>query len=339
MRITTDRGGDGPAVLLGALFLAGILLAACASRQVFAQEAEAPPPTGWSEGRDCISAGCHDELLKERYVHEAAAEGCDICHEEGGAHEFSMPPGDEICLDCHDDGEGYWDHADGGAECVECHDPHSARWAHQLRMPARKLCQDCHGLGEDMESGSVHPPVSEGRCLKCHHPHRVAGSPLLARPFEEICVECHRRIIYPGVENPEPHGGDNPESCDECHEIHESEYQKLLRDQYAEGVYTTDPESDFALCFGCHDADDLLRSDDTGFITDDDRNLHEIHVLREGKGRGCRACHKMHSNDLPYMAHAGRPMGNWTARLDLVITDSSKTCAPACHEPRSYRAD
>ncbi len=318
-------------LLVGALLIFGM------PERALPQDGTSTLPPAWSEGMDCASAGCHGRLIEQRYVHEAIEEGCDLCHEETGSHEFDpIPDGQDLCLDCHDDGEGIWDHADGGAECIDCHDPHAARWSHLLRMPAGRLCQDCHGLGEEDGLVSVHLPVSEGRCLECHHPHRTVDSPLLARTAEELCAKCHRRIIFPGVESPEPHGGDNPEGCNECHEVHESTYQALLSDQFAEGPYTTDPESDYALCFACHDLDDLLQSDDTGFISDDGLNLHGAHVLIEGKGRGCRTCHKMHANDLPYMANSGIHMGNWTAGMALVITDSSKTCAPACHEPRSY---
>lgn len=300
----------------------------------------APPPAGWREGLDCTTTGCHGGIAARRFPHGAIEEaGCEGCHDEAGPHRFEpVDTTPETCLLCHEGtGKLQWGHGDGGAECLDCHDPHGSARKRLLRMDRRALCQDCHGLGEGLPPERVHPPVRDGDCLACHHPHRVARSPLLARRVRETCRRCHRRIVDPVGREPDPHAAlEDGEGCVNCHGIHEAEHPHLLDEPYPPGRYTSDPEGDLDLCFTCHDADDLLRSPETGFVDAQGRNLHGVHVLIEGKGRACRACHRMHETRLPHMLDPRPVMGKWHSRLELTQDADGSTCAPACHEPRSY---
>ncbi len=295
-------------------------------------------PKGWRPDRECADVDCHVGLLEAQHIHGAIADmGCEACHDDNGGHRFS--PADTsptACLDCHDEGDDtIWDHAEGSAECLDCHDPHRSSYRHLLRLSVNQLCQDCHELGT--EGVSVHEPVRRGRCLACHHPHRATASPLLRKPVAETCVKCHRRVVAPHGREPDPHAAmDDREGCVDCHEMHEADEPHLLMDRYSQDAYTNDPVSDHELCFGCHDEDELLHSQESGFVRDDGQNLHGAHVLIPGKGRGCRNCHQMHATDLPHMLDAQRPMGRWLAPMTFVANDTTKTCGPACHEPRSY---
>jgi predicted CXXCH cytochrome family protein len=97
-------------------------------------------------------------------------------------------------------------------------------------------------------------------------------------------------------------------------------------------------DTEFSLCFDCHDRD-LLRYADTSFATnfrDGERNLHFLHVNDPQKGRSCTLCHAIHGADNPTLIAASVPFGQWQLPLKFVKTATGGSCSPGCHKPYAY---
>jgi predicted CXXCH cytochrome family protein len=103
-----------------------------------------------------------------------------------------------------------------GVTCASCHDVHGTDNYAQLRKPADKLCQDCHGPGSPngpheatLEEHTHHKAGSTGsQCIACHMPkiesEGVPGSFVRSHTFQFItpamtdkykmpnpCTTCH----------------------------------------------------------------------------------------------------------------------------------------------------
>ncbi|OGR07432.1 MAG: hypothetical protein A2511_04895 [Deltaproteobacteria bacterium RIFOXYD12_FULL_50_9] len=86
---------------------------------------------------NCVSDGCHQDLLKSRYLHgpvaaeQANVKGCMACHvpegpacTKGVAGKFGMDPV-KMCSGCHAKGTGT-PHSVETPNCLSCHDPHGS---------------------------------------------------------------------------------------------------------------------------------------------------------------------------------------------------------------------
>ncbi|MFH7325807.1 cytochrome c3 family protein [Desulfurivibrio sp. C05AmB] len=322
-----------------------------------------------------VCADCHQDpaLTKKQQAHPAAAAGrCGDCHEP---HQSAFPrllrqAPEHLCLACHTAAGsqcslGCREVREG--TCATCHLPHRAAEAGLLRLPQGELCLSCH---EPFSGPVEHGPVIEGKCASCH------ASPFLALADEraaapdfapaadpeapppsrmqlaqpEICFACHDRRqtraagqavppIQPLFDDPEAflHAPFAKGRCSDCHRPHVSEYPSLLTEPYPAGLYTGYSEEAYALCFQCHDSDNLTRfrtSRDTGF-RNGEMNLHFRHVNR-AKGRSCGACHSAHGSRQPFMISPVVRFGQAALGQRFEKTDTGGSCATACHIEVGY---
>ena len=130
---------------------------------------------------------------------------------------------------------------------------------------------------------SEHPPWLNRQCRACHD--IIDRGPLVRA--SDLCLTCHKKekvILVPA------HAPVGDGSCLVCHEPHQSEWQKLLRET---------PEK---LCAHCHDYKE------TRFATrhkplGTDRNCTDCHDGHGGKGpsflkTGLQVCGRCHFNDM-----------------------------------------
>lgn len=105
-------------------------------------------------------------------------------------------------------------------QCDSCHD---SKFSQKLVAKSKELCFTCH---DDFTKGKkqVHYPVSEDDCIECHDPHQSPNKFMLKKAVPEICFTCHDEKDIKAVS---AHEGQN--LCAECHNVHASDEEKLLK--------------------------------------------------------------------------------------------------------------
>ncbi|MBI4843244.1 MAG: cytochrome c3 family protein [Nitrospirae bacterium] len=234
----------------------------------------------------CITAACHSNLDKTKFVHGPVAAGeCAACHGDSKDHAANPKKSrfkaitdvGKKCYECHDTLEKKKKtHApvqDG--ECTACHDPHGSSYKFQLKKEGSSLCFDCH---DDSIVGKkfVHGPAAVGGCVACHEPHTANFDKNLKAKSPELCYSCHTdkadmfknaQVIHPPVE----------EDCLNCHNPHSNDANFML------------PAAAPELCFECH--------------TDMKEWVNNV-ATKHGaisQGKSCLNCHEAHVSAIPKM--------------------------------------
>lgn len=311
-----------------------------------------------------LCASCHPKAM-HRVEHAPFAAGeCLACHE---AHESQFAPllrggeGAEHCFMCHETIEhqletATYRHAGLERQCRECHVAHSSDSNALLNASVDQVCLRCHAeiLNTIQAATLPHPPVStDDRCMTCHAPHVADHPPLLRDGQRAICLQCHDQPIVAAdgrtiaevasaIRDSEfVHGPVRADHCSACHGIHGGERMHMLRQSFPESFYDAFDVRDYALCFQCHEEGLVLERRTTQLteFRQGDLNLHYVHVHRDRKGRTCRACHSIHGGDQPMLiaetiAFQGSP---WLMPIRFELLEDGGSCAPGCHDPKTYR--
>ncbi len=316
------------------MMLAGVV---CAAVPLQAQEDE-----------DAVCLQCHENLVRGNVRHDALDEGCTACHDvemkeplpkdsHESPHTTSLTSEEpELCQDCHDVPE-YPDDAHPPIEdegCTLCHDPHSSAFDHLLQDKPYALCRQCHADVLILSYRSLHPPA-DSSCAFCHNVHGSPSDMYLKATSPDLCFECHRDV-QKAVTSENPHSPAE-DDCLNCHNPHASRDVHLLKAYYPEGPYAYYTPLRYALCWDCHDAEDVF-GEDNPFRTPLGKSLHKVHVQQK-KGRICTLCHNPHGSDQERLIRRKIPFGEtgWTLPLEISPSGGGKKqCSTACHEARSY---
>ncbi|MGE3171062.1 MAG: cytochrome c3 family protein [Planctomycetota bacterium] len=234
-------------------------------------------------GRDCSTAGCHDDYQRGASVHAPVRDGqCGACHQPSGdpeQHAFepitlATIPG--TCHECHPREEPRHQHFPYRTGlCTQCHDPHRSDHPTLFRRKNDgSLCFQCHDREHIQKSKQAHGPVAVGACTLCHDVHGSDERQFLRAPRTDLCVSCHesmgRHIAAAEVRHPPVQ-----QSCPNCHDPHGTDNGMHLKH--------TVPE----LCFGCHE--DIRR------LAQESHTPHG--AIREP--RSCLNCHNPHGAHRP----------------------------------------
>ncbi len=307
------------------------------------------------EGESCVSAKCHIEMVKVRYVHAPVATGaCLICH----TNIKKDPPfglvstGVDLCWRCHKNqklliGQSKYLHKivkDEG--CIGCHDSHGSKTTKfLLNKDELTLCVDCHKkktekVMEQIASATVvHKPVAEGRCAGCHAPHASNYNKLLKGGPKDValCFSCHKKMEQQTKNALYKHGPVQQEICSTCHEPHAGYVAKNLKYNFDKKFYNPFDLEVYSLCFKCH-KETVVLDKRTTYLTNfrnGDRNLHFLHVNRE-KGRTCVACHEVHMGSQRRHIRKLTPFGTWEIPINFTLTPTGGKCSANCHIPKEY---
>lgn len=290
----TSRFCKGFAVCLLAL-IGLVLLSSCT-----------PPVSKKSAQKGCLD--CHSEYSQQfskGVVHQPVKEAkCNTCHRThgqiGGVFLRELEP--ELCFRCHRQLENNLQQfksvhtpvSDG--TCQECHSPHNSANEKLLIEKDELLCFKCHSQ-QPFKGKNIHQPVAEG-CSSCHPAHGSIAAGLLTHPKEDLCASCHSLEAKSFVDK---HGGFSvTKNCLECHSVHSSDQNSLLKkivhDPVAElecgSCHEGPQKADAALvsaaaelCLQCHDDVDTAAKD-----------AHEPMA-----GGDCLECHSPHASDFSGM--------------------------------------
>ncbi len=300
---------------------------------------------GAQEEEDARCLECHASVTAAVVRHDALDEGCAACHEvemlspppDTGAPHTHTLTGDEpgLCQDCHEVPEDP-DNVHPPVEdegCSYCHDPHTAPHEALLRARPYTLCRECHT--DVLISGwrTIHAPV-DSSCALCHRVHGSEADFYLKAQPPGLCFQCHRDVER-DVSAAYPHDP-AAEDCKNCHNTHASRDAYLLNAYFPEGPYTVYTPLRFALCWECHEPEDVF-GESSGFRTALGKNLHKVHVQRK-KGRVCVLCHSPHGSPQEFLLRTGIPFGptGWVLPLEITPGTQEKQCGTSCHEARSY---
>lgn len=293
-----------------------------------------------------LCTSCHPDKIDFKFVHGPAATGdCTFCH---NPHESNNPrllvkDGPELCFTCHGDMQGEikkkYVHPALDMGCTSCHNPHGSSVKKFFAAEGAGLCYQCHSSIEDKlkTAKSIHPPIKTERgCATCHNPHASDAPKLLPNAGKDFCLGCHKDFIKKS--QTVLHGPIKDGKCTACHDPHGTPNDKLLIKPYSSEFYVSYNDTEFPLCFTCHNRD-LLKFPTTAYATgfrDGEKNLHYIHVNRKDRGKRCKVCHVVHAGENPKLLADKVPFGKWSLPLNFVKTETGGSCAPGCHQKYSY---
>lgn len=285
-------------------------------------------------------------------------EQCDRCHTDHSGAEKGLLKAAEpaLCLECHKDVEMKGDvtgHATNGESCTTCHNPHRSEVRHLLRTDEMRLgCVKCHGEDLARERAKPHHHKyfdPEKECGSCHFAHSNSAEKYLRTNIGETCLTCHdmsiqvegRKLDNIGARlhnSKVLHSPANQGKCQACHTPHGSEQPSLLKDSYPAGNYEKYERSNYQLCWQCHNPE-TVEASPTRTATQfraGSTNLHQVHVVKFGKGRACHLCHTAHAADRPHLLRDTVRFGSWAGKLDYTTSADGGTCTTACHRPKTY---
>jgi predicted CXXCH cytochrome family protein len=188
---------------------------------------------------------CHPDKKDGRFVHPAAAMGCQNCHLAASRDEKTtitlIATGGDLCARCHEAKKASVVHGPYQAGlCLVCHDPHTGNFPRQTRAQANTLCLGCHGAGErDVKVNAENQLVTL--------PGGQAVSLAEYRQAPKITLDASGVSGHPVAGHPvsarDPRTGNSALSCLSCHDPHSS----ALPDLMPVGV-----KSAADLCRQCH---------------------------------------------------------------------------------------
>jgi predicted CXXCH cytochrome family protein len=301
------------------------------------------PALAGAEPFKCSS--CHRGLAKGKVAHKPVAAGeCLRCHQQlsdnhpmGKESMGFVVPREKLCLSCHNTllTKKFLHKPVAEGKCTACHQHHASDNKSLLKDPAPTLCFGCHP--KDHFTGShSHPPVAKGECLSCHDAHQSDGKALLRKPGAQLCFMCHDPKLAMGksVHKPVAQG-----DCVGCHAVHGSAYRKILKADFPTELYRPFGPDAFPLCFSCHDPElaAAVTTEKATNFRNGTRNLHAVHVNKQGKGRNCKMCHNPHAAQQDRLIYSKSPgFGSWEIPIRFNTTPTGGGCSVGCHKTFRY---
>jgi len=280
-------------------------------------------PSPWPHSGETTVSGngcrnCHE-------AHQAA----------GGPLLLRAAPEAAVCAACHDGRMAARD-VMRDFEQFSAHPVPQTSLTHDPAEPAvvrdrHVSCSDCHGphdhgagpadapgqlRGVDLNNAAVEPAAHRWQvCLRCHGDSPGKRTPLVRRQFDQDNLRLEIQPANPSF-HPVAAPGRNPDvpsllppwtpqslvDCTDCHHSgdsarpHGSVHEPLLARRYETRDRTPESPSAYALCYGCHSRDSILR--DASFAA------HARHV--RDASAPCSVCHDAHG----ISATQGNPLNN-----------------------------
>ncbi|MFC1591038.1 cytochrome c3 family protein [Thermodesulfobacteriota bacterium] len=190
----------------------GLLLAVLVQSAVFGLSA---PVLADTEG--CVSAKCHPNILKAKYVHgPVASEKCTACHLVGPRdappekHDLTLKKtGDYLCIECHNDfmlsaphEQDFNPQKPQGHRCTLCHHPHKAENRFfLLKDSAGLICLECHAKQTESHPAQADHLTMLPEAIRESRPDffKNDGGVLPLQEDHLTCLTCHVTHRRPSV--------------------------------------------------------------------------------------------------------------------------------------------
>jgi predicted CXXCH cytochrome family protein len=224
-----------------------------------------------------LCLACHEDMvlgITNEYVHTPILKsGCTECHDPHfGDNKLRLKtPKEQLCFSCHEDKKNevnQYTHKHKPAvegQCTSCHSPHYSQFQNLLLDRLDLLCFNCHKeQSEWMKRKFLHGPVVQGNCAACHNPHGADNPFILRLAFPhkfytayekgkyDLCFFCHKEAIVRAEETVNVTNFRNGElnlhwfhvnqkkgrSCRACHDVHASDQEGRIRDEFPFGQMT-----------------------------------------------------------------------------------------------------
>jgi predicted CXXCH cytochrome family protein len=273
---------------------------------------------GVADGDDAACLRCHSGAVARKLVGSDVAKAHSHGEQGRGVHRVDEGPSGSTAVPERSAG------ATRHVVCVDCHDPHSVTDLPSVAPNAPGALAGAWGI--DIAGRRVDPVRFEYEvCLKCHgdsanKPQDRAAGGTLSRPVRANPDANLRNVFSPSAPSYHPVAtpGRNPDVpslkapwtvgsfvyCGDCHGSdaadspsrargpHGSVYPYLLARSYSTRDGSVESPAAYALCYKCHDRDQLLFGKDGGFVATSGKPLHALHVIEERAP--CSACHASH---------------------------------------------
>jgi len=218
---------------------------------------------------------CHEDMVAGMtmdFLHAPLLKtGCSDCHDphSGDNRTRLKTSADKICFNCHEEKKieisqyaQKHEPAEKG-QCVSCHSPHFSNNKYLLLDKVDTLCFTCHKDNSRWKKRRFqHGPVVQGNCSACHNPHG-SDNPYILRlsfPHEfyaayqkgeyDLCFNCHKEALVTTEKTLTITNFRNGEinlhmlhvnqkkgrTCRACHDVHASDQEDHIRDEFAFGV-------------------------------------------------------------------------------------------------------
>ena len=241
---------------------------------------EAAKPDEVSSRITCLTSKCHSGMSEPQFLHSPIkAKGCIVCHQIVGHTEKSKKLSaahPSISLDMGKDQK---------STCIKCH----VEWNKKF-----------------LKKKYAHSAIEKRGCTGCHSPHGSDNAKLLKVKDgnQELCLSCHKKNEnWEKGDKDNAHKSMNVKSkCLNCHEIHSSNFPKLLQ---------LEPP---ALCVKCHDEIMVLK---------EKGSLHT--PVKNGQ---CLKCHSPHYSAKENMLDKTYDPDTYVASVEK----SFELCF-SCHSP------
>ncbi|QWV92408.1 cytochrome C [Geomonas oryzisoli] len=318
----------------------------------------------------------HNAKIAPRLMKETPEEqNCAPCHSGTGSGKnvFSLLGG----LSAHKVNETFGVHDDAEnplsaarhVECEDCHNPHAANGAAAVAPYVNGRLSQVRGVAM---TGEVKTATYEYEvCLKCHGDNNFSSTVIT----RQVATLNTRLEFSPG--NPSFHPvmaqgrGDSVPSlrtdlgystssviyCSDCHGSdqsvkaggsgpngpHGSSFKYMLLQRYDTEFYPLSySESNYALCYRCHNKDTLFTPTSPFYAPAKNLALHDVHVKQQGVG--CFICHDPHgvSSGHGGTVQKNAHLINFVTNFGIVASYDStalpKSCTSSCHSgnPRTY---
>jgi len=217
------------------------------------------------------------------------------------------------------------------------------------------ITSECHAsMGKKKYIHAV--GIDPSKCRRCHI-IQTAGKHIfkpIAAETGPICAQCHDKNTTPPADltgNPPIVMSTGKEStlhkpfaegkCTACHDAHESNYFRNLKDPFPSEPYATYTADTYRLCYNneCHkDFDSILETPrllSGTLFRNGNLNLHFKHVNKK-KGRTCYTCHRRHGATNQKLIANLFQFGTRTLTLEYTRTDTGGTCVTPCHQTGRY---
>jgi predicted CXXCH cytochrome family protein len=279
----------------------------------------------WTTVSDWACEGCHTPHSAggaERLLNTLNEEDtCYTCHNGTVAgkniyrkfQEFSRHPVD-LYTGEHDPTEQPTFITNRHVECVDCHNPHAANDRVASAPYVSGRLEKVSGMSA--QRAAVDPASYEYEiCFKCHA-ELIQRTPFIPRVIDNTNLQDAFSVANPSY-HPIVGVGQNPNIpsipssfnpslttssiiyCTDCHSDdaggtngpHGSRYAPILKDDYETLDYTKESQSNYALCYECHDRQSILNDDSFSKNIATNKGGHSGHLADDTP---CSVCHDPH---------------------------------------------